>query len=379
MSNTRDATSGYDAWSRVLRGDTAAFGEVFDLHRDRVFGQALRLVRSVDDAEDLTALVFLEAWRRRANVRVVDGSIVGWLLLSTNYVVRNMQRTARRHAIAMAKMPRPVDAQDHAGAIHDDLDSLVARNAVGLAFRQLSSRDQDVLTLCVLEELSEAEASAALGVPAGTIKSRLSRAPGNAWRCSSRRAPGSASKARPAWRDRPMDDRPQFDPRRSDQIRNLLLDVAEEDIRTSRSRRRHARRSTAILTIAILAGVAGTGGVAYAVTGAPLIYTPSRTPGGAATLGTVPHWKKNASGQTYGVQGNSPVAPDLIAVQTTTGLDGYAYAKDLDAADGPMPTSPPQAAAGTSAGTFGPGKSPTYVPVYKSDGKTRIGVFQDGN
>jgi RNA polymerase sigma factor (sigma-70 family) len=176
MSNTRDAASSADLWSRVLRGDTAAFGAVFDLHRDRVFGQALRLVRSVDDAEDVTALVFLEAWRKRFDVRVVDGSILGWLLVTTNYVVRNVQRTARRHAIAMARMPRPVDAPDHAGAIHDELDSLVARNAVGLAFGQLSSRDQDVLTLCVLEELSEAEASAALGVPAGTIKSRLSRA-----------------------------------------------------------------------------------------------------------------------------------------------------------------------------------------------------------
>jgi hypothetical protein len=176
-----------------------------------------------------------------------------------------------------------------------------------------------------------------------------------------------------------MDERPQFDPRRSDQIRDLLLDVAEEDIRTRRSRGRHARRRTAILTIAILAGVAGTGGVAYAVAGAPLIYTPSRTPGGAATLAAVPHWKKNASGQTYGVQGNSSVAPDLIAVQTTTGLDGYAYAKDLDAADGPMPTSPEQAAGASAGARSGANHSPALVPVYKSDGKTQIGVFQDGN
>jgi RNA polymerase sigma-70 factor (ECF subfamily) len=42
----------------------------------------------------------------------------------------------------------------------------------------LSARDQDILTLCVLEELSEAQASSALGIAPGTVKSRLSRAKG---------------------------------------------------------------------------------------------------------------------------------------------------------------------------------------------------------
>lgn len=44
------------------------------------------------------------------------------------------------------------------------------------AFAALPPRDQDVITLCVIEELPLAEAAAALGVPVGTVKSRLSRA-----------------------------------------------------------------------------------------------------------------------------------------------------------------------------------------------------------
>jgi RNA polymerase sigma-70 factor (ECF subfamily) len=44
------------------------------------------------------------------------------------------------------------------------------------ALRSLSRADQQVITLCVLEGLAEKQAAVALGVPAGTVKSRLSRA-----------------------------------------------------------------------------------------------------------------------------------------------------------------------------------------------------------
>lgn len=129
-----------------------------------------------------------------------------------------------------------------------------------------------------------------------------------------------------------------------------------------------------ILIVGALLVVAGTGGTAYALVNSPLIYSPSATPGGPATLAPVPRWPRNASGQTYGVQGNSPIAPDLITASTTTGLTGYIYATDLDAAEGPMPTSPAQAAIWDK--THPP--HVVYIPVYKSDGKTQIGMFPDG-
>jgi RNA polymerase sigma factor (sigma-70 family) len=167
-----------ELWSRAQANDSSAFGAIFDLHRDRVFGQALRLVRHPHDAEDITALVFLELWRKRGQVEPSGGTIVGWLLVTTNFVVRNFERTARRHRDAMARLPRPEAAADHASAVQWGLDSRPARAAIRSAFLRLSARDQDILTLCVLEELSEAQASSALGIARGTVKSRLSRAKG---------------------------------------------------------------------------------------------------------------------------------------------------------------------------------------------------------
>jgi RNA polymerase sigma factor (sigma-70 family) len=163
-------------WERARHGDSAAFATLYDRHRDRVFGQALRWTRSGHDAEDILALVFLEAWRRRAAVRVVETTILPWLLVTTNHVAQNADRASRRHRIALAKLPAQEDEADHSTRVLDDLDTDSASARVRAAFARLRPREQDVLTLCVVHEYSLAQAAEALGVPVGTVKSRLSRA-----------------------------------------------------------------------------------------------------------------------------------------------------------------------------------------------------------
>ena len=176
MGTIGEAPSESETWSRAMDGDADAFGTIFDKHRDRVFGHSLRRVRSPHDAEDVTALVFLETWRRRQDVRVVDGSIIGWLLVTANNVVHNYARTLRRHQAAMAKLPPPEPHPNHADEVLGRINDRVRDDGVRAAFALLSQRDQDVLTLCVLEELTVAQAGKALGIPDGTVKSRLSRA-----------------------------------------------------------------------------------------------------------------------------------------------------------------------------------------------------------
>ncbi|ERK70243.1 RNA polymerase sigma factor [Leifsonia aquatica] len=161
---------------RIHDGDADAFGALFDLHHDRVFRQALRLTSSVHDAEDVTAVVFLEAWRRRDAMRVVNGSVIGWLLLTANNVHRNHLRSSRRYREALGNLPAPEYAPDHSGVVDDRLDTDARRTAVRAALARLPKRDQDIITLCVFEELSTADAAEALGVAPGTVKSRLSRA-----------------------------------------------------------------------------------------------------------------------------------------------------------------------------------------------------------
>jgi len=173
--STNDADE-FALLATARRSDPDEFGTLFDLHRDRVFRHALRLTRSLHDAEDITGIVFLEAWRRRESMREVDGSVIGWLLVTTNNVHRNFSRASRRYQHILSVLPMPENSPDPTNTVDDRLDSDARRAGLRRALAQLPRRDVDVLSLCVIEELSTAVAAAVLGVAPGTVKSRLSRA-----------------------------------------------------------------------------------------------------------------------------------------------------------------------------------------------------------
>jgi RNA polymerase sigma-70 factor (ECF subfamily) len=155
-------------WVAALDGDGEAFGRIFDRHRDRVRRHGYRLAPTPSDVDDLVAITFLEAWRLRGRVRLVDGSILPWLLVTAANVARNQQRSARRYRALLGKLPVGEAAPDPATLIDD--------TGVAAQFDRLPLADRQVLALCVVEGFSEREAASALGVPPGTVKSRLARA-----------------------------------------------------------------------------------------------------------------------------------------------------------------------------------------------------------
>lgn len=155
-------------WARACAGDGQAFARIFDRHRDRVRRHSLRLVPNPTDVEDAVAITFLEAWRSRHRARLVDGSLLPWLLVTATHVTRNQSRSARRHSRLLARLPAVEYAADHADLLDD--------GPASEALRLLSTADRHVITLCILEGLTDREAATALGVAVGTVKSRLSRA-----------------------------------------------------------------------------------------------------------------------------------------------------------------------------------------------------------
>ncbi|WP_320536623.1 sigma-70 family RNA polymerase sigma factor [Pseudarthrobacter sp. IC2-21] len=163
-------------WSQVVNGDGDAFGVLFDRHHDRVWRHALKVLSLPHLAEEVTAVVFYEAWRRRANVRMVNDSILPWLLVTTNNILRNHVRQQRRYRYFLSRLPPPTDAADIADDIAEADEFTFKTSALRKAFTQLKPQERDVLTLCIIEGLSSKEAGAALGIADGTVKSRLHRA-----------------------------------------------------------------------------------------------------------------------------------------------------------------------------------------------------------
>lgn len=166
-----------ELWARARRSDPTPFGLLFERHVDRIFWHCRRQVDSRDEAEDLTSVVFLEAWRRRNEVVFGEhDSVLPWLLAVANSAVRNRRRTVRRHRNLLAKLPtQPAEEEQHDGVAEPAALARDDRHVLA-AFRQLRPSEQDVLALCVWHNLSPEDAALALGLPTATVKSRLTRA-----------------------------------------------------------------------------------------------------------------------------------------------------------------------------------------------------------
>ncbi|GAA5201694.1 hypothetical protein GCM10023346_46630 [Arthrobacter gyeryongensis] len=174
MGNVESDDAGL--WSRSLRGEGEAFRVLYGRHRDRVFRQAYRLSGDRHDAEDIMATAFLELWRCRAKVRIVEGSVLPWLLVTTTNTARNSGRTAHRYRRLLDSLPRTTTESDIAGQdvysiAQDVLDQDLAR-----ALGTLNAEDVHLVSLIVFEEYTIAAAAAVLNLTPGAAKTRMHRA-----------------------------------------------------------------------------------------------------------------------------------------------------------------------------------------------------------
>ncbi|GAA2248544.1 sigma-70 family RNA polymerase sigma factor [Herbiconiux moechotypicola] len=163
-------------WGRCLDGDGEAMAMLFDRHERRLFRAALRDASTVHDAEDIVSTVFLELWRSRARVRVVDGSLLPWLLVTCANVSRNVARSRRRYRTLLAKLPPDEHEPDPADGALDAIEALQRDRRVAAALRELRPADRQILVLSAVEGLSLAECASALGIGHDAAKARLTRA-----------------------------------------------------------------------------------------------------------------------------------------------------------------------------------------------------------
>ncbi|MBT2535118.1 RNA polymerase sigma factor [Arthrobacter sp. ISL-69] len=178
MGDTGKVSTDSELWLRVVDGDGSAFASLYRRHRDRVFIHSLRLVRTQFEAEDVTAMAFLEAWRCRSKIRLVNDSMVGWLLVTATNVARNKLRSTLRYERLLRKLPESQAVPDHSDFVADTVDEDRRSQLLHRAYRSLGRQDQEIIALCVFEDMSTAEVCELLGIPSGTVKSRPSRAKG---------------------------------------------------------------------------------------------------------------------------------------------------------------------------------------------------------
>ncbi|WP_261558227.1 RNA polymerase sigma factor [Frankia tisae] len=157
-------------------GDGTAFGRLFRAHAGAVHSYCFHRLGSWGEAEDATSVVFLEAWRRRSDAVVVSGSLRSWLLGVATNVMRNQRRAARRYDAALYRLPPTRAEPDHADDVVSRLDDERRMRAVLAELAVLDRGMREAVVLVAMEGLTYAEAAVALGIPVGTVRSRLARA-----------------------------------------------------------------------------------------------------------------------------------------------------------------------------------------------------------
>ncbi len=161
---------------RLRAGESSAFAELFDDHAATVYRHGLRLTGDAALAEDVVSTTFLHAWRRRGRIDIDGGSVLPWLLRIATNVIRNLTRSRRRDRALLRRVPPPRVVPDFADDIAGRLDDARTLQAVRAALSALRPAEREVVALCVWERLDYATAAQVLGIPVGTVRSRLSRA-----------------------------------------------------------------------------------------------------------------------------------------------------------------------------------------------------------
>ncbi|MFI5062079.1 MAG: RNA polymerase sigma factor [Actinomycetales bacterium] len=162
-------------FARAQRGDAAAYEEIVHRYQQVAFRTAYMITTSAAEAEEAAQDGFVKAFRALDRFRP-GANPRPWLLRIVAHEARNRVRsTSRRHGLELRLVEgfRPGDAapspETAAVAAEDSQKLLQLVNALG-------EEDRLVVTSRYFLELSSEETAAALGIPEGTVKSRLSRA-----------------------------------------------------------------------------------------------------------------------------------------------------------------------------------------------------------
>lgn len=163
---------------RCLSGDEGAWESLVKLHTRRVYGICYRFTNNDGESEDLTQDVFMRIFKTLKSFRSGEGSFVVWLTrLTRNLLIDNYRRTKLERATDSIEDQLTMLEERSVGSGRADglLAGREASEILQAGLQRLSPELRETVILRDLEELEYKEIADVLGVPEGTVKSRLNR------------------------------------------------------------------------------------------------------------------------------------------------------------------------------------------------------------
>ena len=156
--------------SSVANGDDDALRVLFTRHNARIYCYVLRLSSNRSIAEETVGDVFLEAWRHAARFEM-KSQVSTWLLaIARNKALAAMRRRSKSHLESEESL---LTIEDTADNPEECLDKQFRGTAVQLCLKRLSPAHREVIDLVYYHGKSVDEVAEIVGIPAGTVKTRM--------------------------------------------------------------------------------------------------------------------------------------------------------------------------------------------------------------
>jgi RNA polymerase sigma-70 factor (ECF subfamily) len=157
---------------RAVGHDPEAFGELYDIHLDRVYKHIYYRVGNGQDAEDLTQQVFLKAWQAIDGYKKKASPFIAWLMTISHNLVVDFYRTRKDRAYIEAEILADGPASSPEGAAEASLEQERLRRAI----LQLGGDEEQVVMLRFIEGFEFREIASVLQKREGNIRVILHRA-----------------------------------------------------------------------------------------------------------------------------------------------------------------------------------------------------------
>lgn len=166
----------------AIKGDLEAFNQLVMLYQDSIYNQAYWMMKEQEAAEDMTQEAFIRAFQSLKSFR--GGSFRSWLArIVTNLCLDELRRVKRRPTIPLLPSDPEGEENDSPGWLADpnmNVEEAVVSSELNSKLRRLveglPTEYRTALILVDILEYDYAEAAQTMGIPIGTLKSRLVRA-----------------------------------------------------------------------------------------------------------------------------------------------------------------------------------------------------------
>ncbi len=182
---------------RCLTGDQAAWAELVRTHTRRIYNLCYRFTGRTQEADDLTQDVFLRVYKTLGSFQGSQGSFTTWLTsLTRNLLIDHYRKHKKERAdVSVDDEDTAEIAETNVTFTRPDVVMIEqeGREAIQAAITRLSPDLREAVILRDMQELEYREISIVLGVPEGTVKSRINRGRAALGQILRRRAASSGS------------------------------------------------------------------------------------------------------------------------------------------------------------------------------------------